>query len=72
MTLAELEEGDRATVTAVRCQKDLRLRLQSLGIYGGASVKVVGRNFGISIVKVFNMRLALADEALAGVEVEKK
>ncbi|KIM07437.1 MAG: hypothetical protein KU28_05585 [Sulfurovum sp. PC08-66] len=60
MSIVDMNIGDKAKVVDIHAQKDLKLRLQSLGLAKGADIEVRGFAIGKQNVEL------LVDDTLVG------
>ena len=69
MTLAEMNEGERARIAHVGGEEAVKRHLGALGFVVGTVVRVVGASYGNLILAVHESRIAVNDATAKDVEV---
>ena len=70
MTLATMNEGERARIVRVNGDEAVKHHLGALGFVAGTVVRVARTSFGNMILAVHESRIAVNNETAASIEVE--
>lgn len=71
MTLNDTKLRCKARVVDIECEKDIKRRLGSLGLFEGVVVQVINRNFGIAVVEVlYSTKIGIDEDVLKDIYVQ--
>ena len=58
--ITDYKKDDKVKISYMNCRQNLKCRLEELGLYDGALVKIIKNDdFGPLIIKIFNSQFAL-------------